>query len=80
MIHNKDCEPCSYCRHREMTLERRRLARHRARKAHMIAKRDAIMSGKVVVLTLRDEFTGYFYRYNKHGQMITLGCGHNAGA
>jgi hypothetical protein len=71
---------CPVCRRRRETAQKRTLIRHRDRKAFFEAKRDAILSGKVVVLTQRDEITGLFYRYNKHGQMVILGNGYNRGA
>lgn len=71
---------CPVCAHHKDTMLRRRTIKFRQRREFLQAKRDAILSGKVVVLTLRDEFTGYFYRTNKHGQIVTLGCGHNVGA
>ena len=80
MIHLSDCKRCRYCRGKEEAEKRRRLLLHKARKDHFIAKRDAILSGKLAVITLRDELTGYFYRYDKAGRMIALGCGDNRGA
>lgn len=50
------------------------------RREFLEAKRDGILSGKVVVLTLCDELTGIFYRYDKNGRVILLGNGHNRGA
>jgi hypothetical protein len=71
---------CPVCAHQKDRMIRRKDIRFRQRREFLEAKRDAIESGKVVVLTLRDEFTGYFFRFNKHGQIVTLGCGHNVGA
>lgn len=72
---------CPTCEHRNETMRRRRLIRHRARKAYFEAKRDAILSGKVIVMTCRDELTGFFYRYDKNsGNLVTLGKGDNCGA
>lgn len=71
---------CPACFRRQQVLRQRRLDIHRKRKAYFEAKRDAIESGKVSVITLRDDVTGIFYRYDKAGRMIALGCGDNRGA
>lgn len=74
-------ETCRVCFHQNETMRRRRLAKHQQRRDHMAAKRDAILSGKLVILTCRDELTGFFYRYDKNtGNLVTLGKGWNYGA
>ena len=50
------------------------------RREYLEAKRDAILSGKVIVLTVRDEMTGIIYRYDKAGNVVLLGHGYNRGA
>jgi hypothetical protein len=72
---------CPACFRRQKLAREKRLARHLERKAYFAAKRDAIISGKVIVLTCRDDITGLFYRYDKNsGNLITLGRGTNRGA
>lgn len=71
---------CPACFRRQKIQREKRLAAHLRRKAFFTAKRDAILSGKVIVLTLRDDITGIFYRYNKNGNMVILGRGDNRGA
>ena len=81
IVHQSDCQPCAYCKGREEAVKRRRLKLHKARKDHFLAKKNAIMSGKLAVITQRDEVTGFFYRYDKNtGNLITLGRGTNYGA
>ena len=80
MAHTYNCEPCAYCKQKERMAARRRIMLHKARKNHMIAKRDAILAGKVQVISLRDDITGYFYRYDNKGHIVLLGNGDNKGA
>ena len=72
---------CPVCFHRNATMRRRRLAKHLQRKEFFAAKKAAIESGKVAVMTCRDELTGFFYRYDKKtGNLVILGKGWNYGA
>lgn len=50
------------------------------RQDYLEAKQNAILSGKVVILTCQDEITGLFYRFNKQGEIVLLGKGRNKGA
>ena len=74
MLGRNDIE-CPNCRKTRKARERIRLRRHLDNKATMIARRDAILSGKVEVLYLRDDITGFYYRQNKQGQIVTGGRG-----
>lgn len=72
---------CPACFRRQKLARQKRLIMHRRRKAFFEALRDAIKSGKVSVITCRDDVTGFFYRYDKNtGNLITLGRGENKGA
>jgi hypothetical protein len=72
---------CPACFRRQKLDRQKRLAKHLARKAYFQAKAKAIKSGKVAVITCRDDITGFFYRYDKNsGNLITLGRGDNRGA
>ena len=76
MAHNKDCKPCAYCRNNKRALEARRARRYQKIRAYLEAKRVAILSGKVIVLWLRDDVTGMHYRYDKqNGRTIAGGRG-----
>lgn len=79
--HHADCQRCENCRRREEALKQKRLELHKARRDHFQAKKNAIMSGKLAVITQRDDVTGFFYRYDATtGNLITLGRGTNYGA
>lgn len=72
---NKMCGWCEHIKDRHM---KRTLIRKRRLQNFLAAKRDAIKAGKVVVMTQRDELTGWFYRYDKKsGNLVTLGKGTN---
>lgn len=62
------------------TIQRGRQIKRNWRREFLEAKAEGIRSGKVIVLTHRDEFTGMFYRVNKNGSVTLLGSGHNRGA
>ena len=71
---------CGWCKTIKDRQIKRTLIRRKQQRDFLEAKRDAIKSGKVVVMTCRDEFTGFFYRYDpKTGDIITLGQGVNYG-
>jgi hypothetical protein len=75
MIHGKDCQPCCYCQAKEKAIARRKADKRIEFKAYLEQKRDAILSGKVIVLWQVDDYTGIHYRTNKHGQYVEGGCG-----
>lgn len=76
---NPDEHRCLYKTFHDNVQKGRRIKRN-WRREYLEAKRDAILSGKVVVLTVRDEMTGIIYRYDKAGNVVLLGNGYNRGA
>ena len=76
---NPEEHRCLY-RHFHDNVQKGRRIKRQWRREYLEAKRDAILSGKVVVLTVRDEMTGIIYRYDKNGRAILLGHGYNRGA
>ena len=76
---NPEEHRCMY-KHFYDNTQKGRMIKRNWRREYLEAKRDAILSGKVIVLTVRDEMTGIIYRYDKAGNVILLGNGYNRGA
>lgn len=70
---------CPCCLETREAIRARRMRLFKKNRATMKARRDAILSGKVQVLYLRDEITGFHYRYDKkNGRTVTGGRGEHA--